>query len=93
MPENIDMSPLPQNGIYTMMCMLSCFSHVQLLETLWTITHQVPLSMGFSRQECWSGLPCPPPGGLPNPRTEPASLISPALVGSFFTLYTWEIPT
>ena len=42
-------------------CVLSHFSHVQLLVTLWTEAHQVPLSMGFSRQEYWSGLPCPPP--------------------------------
>ena len=57
---------------------LSCFSRVQLFVTLWTIAHQVPLSMGFSRQEYWSGLLCPPPGDLPSPGTEPASLISPA---------------
>ena len=47
--------------------MLSCFSHVQLFATLWTIAHQAPLSMGFSRQEYWSGLPCPPPGDHPDP--------------------------
>ena len=52
------------------MYVLSCFSHVQLFVTLWTIAHQVPLSMGFSRQEYWSGLLCPPPGDLPNPGTE-----------------------
>ena len=40
---------------------LTCFSHVRLFVTLWTVAHQAPLSMGFSRQECWSGLPCPPP--------------------------------
>ena len=43
--------------------------------TPWTVAHQAPLSMGFSRQEHWSGLPCPPPGNLPNPWTEPASPI------------------
>ena len=42
--------------------------------TLWTVTHQAPLSKGFSRQEYWSGLPCPPPGDLPDPGIEPASL-------------------
>ena len=43
-------------------------------ETLWTIAHQDPLSIGFSRQEYWGGLPCPPPGGLPNPgKIEPGS--------------------
>ena len=53
--------------------------------TLWTVAHQAPLSMGFSRQEYWSGLLCPPPEDLPNPRIEPASLISAALAGGFFT--------
>ena len=52
---------------------------------LWSIAHQVPLSVGLSRQEYWSGLPCPPPEDLPNPGTEPASLKSPALAGRFFT--------
>ena len=61
--------------------------------TLWTVTHQDPLFMGLSRQEYWSGLPCPPPGDLPNPGTEPTSLMSPALAGSFFTTSTtWEAP-
>ena len=58
---------------------LSHFSHVQLFVTLSTIACQAPLSMGFSRQEYWSGLPCPPPGNLPNPATEPMSSVSPAL--------------
>ena len=48
-------------------CILSHLSHVQLFATLWTIAHQVPLSMGFSKWEYWSGLPCPPPGDPPNP--------------------------
>ena len=51
--------------------MLSCFSHVQLFATLWTVAFQAPLSMGFSRQEYWSGLLCPPPGNLPKPVIEP----------------------
>ena len=51
-------------------CVLSRFSHVQLFVTPWTIAHQAPLSMGFSRQEYWSGLPCPPPGHLSNPGIE-----------------------
>ena len=50
--------------------------------TLWTIDPQAPLSMGFPRQEYWSGLPFPPPGDLPDPRIETAS---PALAGIFFT--------
>ena len=72
-------------------CVLSHFSHVWLFMTLQTIASQVPLSMGFSRQECWSGLPCPPSGDLPNPGIETASLMSLALGGGFFTTSTtWE---
>ena len=48
-------------------------SHIRLFATPWTIAHQPPLSMGFSRQEYWSGLPFPSPGDLPNPGTEPGS--------------------
>ena len=56
--------------------------------TLWTVACQAPLSMGFCRQEYWSGLPCPPPGDLPNPRIEPMSLMSHALASRFFTTRT-----
>ena len=59
--------------------MLSCFSHVQLFVTPWTLTHQAPLSIEFSRQEYWKGLPFPPPGDLPNPGTESKSSASDAL--------------
>ena len=52
---------------------------------MWTIDHQDPLSMGFSRQENWSWLPCPPPGDLPDAGIEPVSLMSPALSGRFFS--------
>jgi len=48
-------------------------SHVQLFATPWTVIYQAPLSMGFSRQECWSGLPFPSPRDLPDPGTEPGS--------------------
>ena len=48
-------------------------SRVRLFATPWTVAYQVPLSMGFSRQECWSGLPFPSPGDLPNPGIEPRS--------------------
>ena len=65
-------------------CMLSHYSHVWLFATAWTVAHQAPLSMGFSRQEYWSGLPRPPPGDLPNPGVEPKSPVSPALAGRFF---------
>ena len=64
---------------------VSRFSCVHLWVTLWTVTRQAPLSMGFSRQEYWSGLPCPPPGDLPNPGIKPRSLRSPALAGRRFT--------
>ena len=60
---------------------------------LWTVACQASLSMGFSRQEYWSRLPCPPSGDLPKPGIEPASLISPVLAGGFFTTSTtWEAP-
>ena len=73
----------------TCACVLSHFSRVQLCVTLWTVARQVPLSKGFSRQEYWSGLPCPPPGDLPDPGIEPES---PTLVGGFFiTGTTWEV--
>ena len=75
-------------------CMLHICMLLQPCPTLWdpvTVAHQAPLSMGFSRQEYWSGLPCPPPGDLPDPGAEPTSLTSPALVGRFFTTSaTWE---
>ena len=65
-------------------CVLSHSSRVRLLATLWTVALQASLSMGFSRQEHWSGLPCPPPGDLPNPGIESVFPMSPALAGGFF---------
>ena len=62
-------------------CVRCRFSPVQLFETPWTVAHQVPLSVGFSRQEHWSGLPCPPPGDLPDPGIQPESPVSPAWAG------------
>ena len=75
--------------------MVLCVSVAQSCLTFsrppWTATHQAPLSMGFFRQEYWSWLSFPPLGDLLNPGTEPASLISPALAGGFFTTRaTWE---
>ena len=64
------------------MCALS---PVRLFATPWTVSHQAPLSMEFSRQEYWSGLPFPILGDLPDPGIEPMSLESPALAGRFFT--------
>ena len=63
-------------------------------QMMWTVACKALLSMGFSRQEHWSGLPCPPLGNLPDPGIEPASLRSLALAGGFFmTSTTWEAPT
>ena len=67
---------------YVHACVLS---QVQLFATLWTADHQAPLSMGFSRQKYWSGLPFPPPGDLPHPGIEPKSPVSAALTGRVFT--------
>ena len=86
--------------LWLCVCMLSHFSRVRLFATPWTIAHQPPLSMEFSRQEYWSGFPCPPPSGdLPNPQIEPACLMSPTLAGGFFITsaiqearVTWEAP-
>ena len=80
------------NGAWSTGCAhASCFSHVWLFATLWTIARQAPLSTGFSRQECWSGLPCPPSGDLPDPGIKPMCLTSPALAsGLFITSATWE---
>ena len=63
------------------LCVLSCFSHVRLFATLWAAAWQALLSLGFSRQESWSGLLCPSPGDLQDPGIEPESLASPALAG------------
>ena len=64
---------LPHRAVF------SCFSYVWPFETPWTVAHQALLSLGFSRQEFWSGLLCPPPGDLPDPGIEPTSPVSPAL--------------
>ena len=67
---------------YKYACMLS---RVRLFATPWTVACQAPLSMGFSRQEYWSGLPFPPPGNLSDPGIESASPASPVLAGRFST--------
>ena len=64
------------------MCCAQTLGHVRLSTTPWTVARQAPLSMGFSRQEYWSGLPFPSPGELPDARIK---LASPALAGRFFT--------
>ena len=74
-------------------CVCACANSLQSCPTfflvmLWTMARQAPLSIEFSRQECWSELSCPLPGDLPNPKIEPTSLMSPALAGGFFTTST-----
>ena len=72
-------------------CVLSRFSRVWLFATPWTVALQAPLSMGFSRQEYWSGSPNPSPGDLPDPGVKSTSLLSPAVADRFFTTSaTWE---
>ena len=73
-----------QSNVCVCVCVESLQSCVTRLQ-LWTIARQAPLPMGFSRQEYWGVLPCPPPGDLPNPGVEPTSLMVPALAGRFFT--------
>ena len=76
---------------YVPVCMLSHFSCALLFATLWTLVRQAPLSTGFSRQEYWTGLPCSPPGDLPDPGIEPLSFLSAVLLGRFFIpSTTWE---
>ena len=75
-------------------CACSVISIMSNSVMLWTVAHQAPLSMGFSRQEYWSGLPCPPSGDLPDSGIKLASLMSltsPVLAGELFTIpATWE---
>ena len=66
-------------------CVLNPFSRICLSGTPWTVAHQARPAMGFSRQEHWSGLLCPPPGDLPHPGVEPVSLTAPVLAAGFFT--------
>ena len=74
----------------SVLCVKSFQSYPTLCGPM-TAAHEALLSMGFSKEDCWSGLPCLPPGDLPDPGIEPMSLISPALVGRFFTTSaTWE---
>ena len=83
MPQFTCTSPFWGGCIHV--CMLSHFSHAWLCD-LMDIAHETPLSVGFSRQEYWSGLPCPPPEDFPNPGTEPTSPAPSALAGRVFFL-------
>ena len=76
---NLDKSPLICLELETKtrcvcVCLLSHFSRFRLFVTLWAVARQVPLSVAFSRQEYWGGLPCPPPGDLPDPGMDPRLL-------------------
>ena len=87
-----------QNPSLNILCVLSCFLNIRLFATPWTVAHQAPLCMGFSRQEYWSELLFPSPGDLLNPGIEPSScccfFMSPALAGGFFTSTApWEGPS
>ena len=76
-----------QKPTHTSTCACVCmFNHVQLFATPWTVACQVPLSLGFPRQEYWSRLPFPPPKDFFTQGSEPESLASPALAGRFFTI-------
>ena len=89
--KNFNLILHTRNTLCVHACMISHFSHVWLFATPWTGARQAPLSMGFSRQAYWSGLPRPPPGDLPDPGTEPTSLMSPVFAGEFHTTNaTWE---
>ena len=70
--------------------MLSCFNCIQLCVTVWTVAHQALLSIGFSRQEYWSGLPCPPPGNFPTQGSNPSLLHLLHWQAVFTTSATWE---
>ena len=84
-------TPKLRRELSAVVTVLSRFSRVRLFATVWTVARQAPLSMGFSRQEYWSGLPFASPGDLPDPGIKPASLMSPTLAGGFFTISTtWE---
>ena len=82
-----------RNGMLCRGCCAQSLSRVQLCATLQTVACQAPLSMGFSRLEHWSGLPCTPPGDLPNPGIEPVSRSSSALQADSFPLSHWGSPT
>ena len=95
-PRLCDAWQIPAISVITacVVCVCVCvcrLSRVQLFVIPCMVARQFPLSMGFFKQKYWSGLPCPPPGDLPDPGIELESLMSPALAGRFFTTSaTWE---
>ena len=74
-----------QGGPFDYACAVCVLSRIQLFVTAWTEAHQMSLSVGFPRQEHWSGLPFHSPGDLPDPGNKTTPLASPALAGGFFT--------
>ena len=97
LPHNVSFNLWTQQCFRTDACpqtnkgSVCVLSRVRLFVTSGTVARQAPLSMGFSRQGYWSGLPCPPPGHLPHPGMEPTSLMSPELTGGFFTNCTTRV--
>ena len=103
-PTTADFSACLQDHLNQLACIRSfwcvcvcvcvrALSHVRLFATLCTEAQQAPLSMEFSRQKYWSGLPCPTPENLPDPDVEIVSLVSPASAARFFTISAkWEAP-
>ena len=93
--SHIEKSAINENVAFSEhLCMLHAVS-LQLCLTVipWTVAHQSPLFMGFSRQKYWSELPCPPQGNLSDAGIKPVclgSLTSPALTDRFFTTIIWE---
>ena len=83
--ERISSIQLIHTPLTSRVCVYYSRSCVHFFVTSWTIAHQAPLSMGFSRREYWSGLPFPSPGDLPDPGIKPASLASPALACSLLS--------
>ena len=74
-------------------CVLSCFSHVRLLVNLWPVACHAVLSVGFSRQEYWSGFPCPSPGDLSDPGIQSSSPAAPELQADSLPLSHWGSPS
>ena len=90
--ESDTTKPLNNNILYSHYLSAQSLRHAQVFEILWTIAFQVPLSMGFSRQEYWSGFPWPPPRDLLDPGIESMSFKSSALTGRIFTIDHLESP-
>ena len=89
--KGLDFLSFPSSWVCVCVCVCA-LSHAQLFATLWTVAHQAPLSIGFTRQEYWSGLPSPPAEDLPNPGIEPASPLASALQADSLPLSYWGSP-